>query len=60
VIAIAQGLGLEVGAAGVERAEQLAALAALECDTYQGDYACTPMPAEALTARLAGRLNEAR
>lgn len=54
LITMAHGTGLEVGAKGVQRAEQLAALAALGCDAYQGYYGCAPVPAEELTARFAG------
>ncbi len=49
-------LGLDVVAQGVERPDQLDALTACGCHLIQGDLLCAPLPAEELTAWLAGGL----
>ena len=48
ILAMAQNLGLEVIAEGVETAEQLAHLAATHCQEYQGYLLGRPMPANEL------------
>jgi len=48
VIAVAQQLGMDVTAEGVETAEQEAALRRLACDRLQGFRIATPMPAAEL------------
>jgi EAL domain-containing protein (putative c-di-GMP-specific phosphodiesterase class I) len=50
IIAMARRLKLRVIAEGVETKEQLAALAELQCDEYQGFYFSRPMSADKLTA----------
>jgi EAL domain-containing protein (putative c-di-GMP-specific phosphodiesterase class I) len=49
IIAMARRLKLRVIAEGVETREQLAALAELQCDEYQGFYFSRPVSAEKLT-----------
>ncbi len=44
VAGLARGLGLEVVAEGVERASQLKFLRELGCASFQGYFACRPMP----------------
>jgi EAL domain-containing protein (putative c-di-GMP-specific phosphodiesterase class I) len=48
IIAMADALGLEVTAEGVETPEQLASLQGLKCARAQGFYLARPMPAEAI------------
>ena len=45
IVTLAHNMNLKVIAEGVERADQLAALLALECDYAQGYYFSRPMPA---------------
>ncbi|MES2950863.1 MAG: EAL domain-containing protein [Pseudomonadota bacterium] len=52
VVCIARALALRVVAQGVANAKQLAALKALGCDDYQGDFFCIPLPAGALQSWL--------
>lgn len=49
ILAMAEALGLEVTAEGVETHDQLANLQRLHCGLAQGLYLARPMPAEALT-----------
>jgi diguanylate cyclase (GGDEF)-like protein/PAS domain S-box-containing protein len=49
IIAMADALGLEVTAEGVETRDQLASLKQLDCPLAQGFYLARPMPAHALT-----------
>ena len=58
VIAMARGLKLGVIAEGVETEEQLAFLAGLQCDEYQGYYFSRPVPAEDFARLLALALRE--
>ncbi|MDR9440731.1 MAG: diguanylate cyclase, partial [Halomonas sp.] len=46
ILSIAERLGLDVIAEGVETAEQLAFLKGLGCPAYQGDYLSPPLTAE--------------
>ncbi|MBV8236342.1 MAG: EAL domain-containing protein, partial [Acidimicrobiia bacterium] len=48
VIALGHALGMHVTAEGVERAEQVARLRALGCDSAQGYYFSLPVPVEEL------------
>ena len=54
IVALGHSLGLEVTAEGVETAEQLDTLAALDCDIAQGFLFSRPMPAGQLPAWLRG------
>ncbi|MGE3536822.1 MAG: putative bifunctional diguanylate cyclase/phosphodiesterase [Candidatus Tectimicrobiota bacterium] len=52
IIALARNLGMEVVAEGVETAEHLAALRALQCDYGQGYFFAKPLEERAATALL--------
>ena len=52
VVTLAQNLGMEVVAEGIETAEQLALLRALRCDYGQGYFFSKPLHAEAAGALL--------
>jgi diguanylate cyclase (GGDEF)-like protein len=54
IVSLAHSVGLQVVAEGVETAEQLERVRALDCDQWQGYYCCPPQPAAELAARLAG------
>ena len=49
ILAMADALGLEVTAEGVETHDQLANLQRLHCGLAQGFYLARPMPADAIT-----------
>jgi diguanylate cyclase (GGDEF)-like protein len=53
VVRMAEGLGLDCVAEGVETAEQAAALSAMGCSNAQGWHFARPMPAEAIREALA-------
>jgi diguanylate cyclase (GGDEF)-like protein/PAS domain S-box-containing protein len=53
IIAMADALGLDVTAEGVETADQLASLKRLHCGRAQGYYLARPMPAAALRQLVA-------
>ncbi len=52
IITMGHGLGLEVIAEGVEKAEQLSILRELGCDIIQGYYYSRPLPVDELTRFL--------
>ena len=52
IIMMAQNLGLEVIAEGVETADELAYLSKKECTIYQGYYFCKPVEADSFTSIL--------
>ncbi|MEW6501801.1 MAG: EAL domain-containing protein [Thermodesulfobacteriota bacterium] len=54
IIDLANNLGLEVIAEGVESAESMARLQALNCDLAQGYHICKPMPAKEFEEWLRG------
>ena len=54
-IELGHNLGMSVVAEGVEDAETLAALAALDCDVVQGYHLARPMPADAVVGWLRDR-----
>ena len=53
IIALTRNLGMDVVAEGVETAEHLTALRALQCDYGQGYWFAKPLEAQAATALLA-------
>jgi diguanylate cyclase (GGDEF)-like protein/PAS domain S-box-containing protein len=53
IAAMARSLGIAVAAEGVEREEQLARLAALGCEHWQGHYFSAPVDAATLESMLA-------
>ena len=55
IIGLAQSLGLETIAEGVETADQSAALLSLGCDTGQGYHFSRPVPVAQLDAWMAAR-----
>jgi diguanylate cyclase (GGDEF)-like protein len=56
IVMLAHNLNMQVIAEGVETAEQLAQLQALDCDEAQGYYFARPMPVAQADAYLAERL----
>ena len=52
IIHLARALRMQVVALGVDGAQQLAVLNTLGCDSYQGEFFCTPLPAADLMHRL--------
>lgn len=52
IIHLARALRMQVVALGVDSAQQLAVLNTLGCDSYQGEFFCTPLPASDLMHRL--------
>jgi EAL domain-containing protein (putative c-di-GMP-specific phosphodiesterase class I) len=59
LISLARALGCAITAEGVETEDQLIALRLLECERVQGFLLARPMPAEELSALLAGRAEAA-
>ncbi|HEV2270230.1 MAG TPA: EAL domain-containing protein [Steroidobacteraceae bacterium] len=53
IVSLAHSVGLQVVAEGVETAEHLERIRALDCDQWQGYYCCVPQPAAELAERLA-------
>jgi diguanylate cyclase (GGDEF)-like protein/PAS domain S-box-containing protein len=53
IVAMADALGLEVTAEGVENQDQLAMLKRLQCRRAQGFYLARPMPADAISRLVA-------
>ena len=53
IVAMADALGLEVTAEGVENQDQLAMLKRLQCRRAQGFYLARPMPADAMSRLVA-------
>jgi diguanylate cyclase (GGDEF)-like protein/PAS domain S-box-containing protein len=53
IVAMADALGLEVVAEGVETRDQLANLRKLKCQRAQGFYLARPLPADAMAALVA-------
>ena len=53
IVAMADALGLEVTAEGVETQDQLAILKRLQCRRAQGFYLARPMPADAMSRLVA-------
>jgi predicted signal transduction protein with EAL and GGDEF domain len=53
IASLAHSVGLEVIAEGGESERQLERIRLLECDPWQGDYCCPPLPAGSLEALLA-------
>lgn len=53
IVSLAHSVGLQVVAEGVETAEQLERIRALDCDQWQGYHGCAPQPAAELAERLA-------
>ena len=60
IITLARNLGIEVVAEGIETAEQVALLQALDCDFGQGYYFSKPVPPDAAEALLAAPVPLAR
>nr|WP_274388547.1 EAL domain-containing protein [Brevibacillus agri] len=54
-LAIAQTMGLQATAAGVESREQAELLGELLCDLAQGNYFCEPLLAEGLVAKMSSQ-----
>jgi len=52
IIHLARALGLAVLAQGVDTGEQLAVLASLGCDQFQGELFSKPLPAAAMLGML--------
>lgn len=57
IVGLARSLGMQVTAEGVETAEQLAYLADLSCDEYQGYYCSRPIPAGDIPEVVARQAN---
>ena len=55
IVSMAHALGMSVVAEGVETAQQLAILQALECNEVQGYFIAKPMPADAMLALMEKR-----
>ncbi len=57
IVTLAHDLGMDTIAEGVEAAEQLARLQALECEYAQGYHFSKPLPGEAIEEFIAARLS---
>ena len=52
IVTLARNMGIEAIAEGVETADQIVMLQALDCDKVQGFYFARPTPADAATRMI--------